>query len=233
MINYIEIGQQLQGYQWLLFSLVLNLSLVLFSIVFHVLLEKTISKPPLQPDSHPLQLKDVYTVLTTVICNALILLLGAFLWKQQWLVLGHTNSIVTVAIEVVVLVLAMDLLMYFFHYIAHNPFFYHRIHQKHHEHESTNCLSLFVLHPLESLGFGLILVVLLLLYPFSIYSIAVYLFINVLWGTIGHLNREFFPSKSKNIAIGTSEFHNQHHQHQDKNFGFYSSIWDRIFKTYR
>lgn len=66
----------------------------------------------------------------------------------------------------------------------------------------------------------------------NIFSITIYLFINLIWGTVGHLNREFFPKWIEQLFLGTTKFHNQHHLNEQKNFGFYTSIWDRMFGTY-
>ena len=123
--------------------------------------------------------------------------------------------------------------MYLFHYAAHIPFIYKILHSKHHEHVSTNYLSLFVLHPFETIGFGMMMMVLLMCYHFSLAAITIYLFINLVWGTIGHLNREFFPASFDRFFVGTSKFHNLHHLDEHKNFGFYTSIWDRLFGTYK
>jgi sterol desaturase/sphingolipid hydroxylase (fatty acid hydroxylase superfamily) len=106
------------------------------------------------------------------------------------------------------------------------------LHGKHHEHVSTNFLSLFVLHPFETIGFGLMMIVLLMGYNFSLTAIVTYLTINLIWGTIGHLNR-IFSDKFDRLGIGTTRFHNLHHLDERKNFGFYTSIWDRLFGTYK
>lgn len=129
--------------------------------------------------------------------------------------------------------IAILVVMYIFHCLVHHPFIYKILHRKHHEHKSTNFLSLFVLHPFETLGFGLMMISVFMLYDFSIFSITIYLFINLIWGTIGHLNREFFPKWMEQLFLGTTKFHNQHHLNEQRNFGFYTSIWDRIFGTYK
>ncbi len=122
--------------------------------------------------------------------------------------------------------------MYVFHYLAHTPYLYQLMHRKHHEHISTNFLSLFVIHPLECLGFGLMMIALLISYNFSMLAVTLYILINLIWGTVGHLNREFFPARTELMGIGTTQFHNKHHLYENKNFGFYTNIWDRIFNTY-
>lgn len=231
--DYLNMFWQFSWPQWLVFSLISNIFLYLFSIGLYLFIDKTCRKSPLQDKDHPVSASDFYLSLFTVICNSLVMLIGAFLWKHGWIKLGTTQSGMKVSLEVIGLLLFMDLFMYFFHYAAHLPFVYKMIHGKHHEHVSTNYLSLFVLHPFETIGFGLMMLVLLLCYDFSVISISIYLFINLIWGTIGHLNREFFPAWSDKFFVGTTRFHNQHHLDETKNFGFYTSIWDRLFGTYK
>ena len=231
--GYLELFWQFSWPQWIIFSLVVNIFLYLFSIGLYLFIDKTCRKSALQAQNHPVTKPDFYQSLLTVLCNSLVMLIGVFLWKNGWITVGTHQSSVVIALEVVALLFLMDLLMYFFHYAAHFPFVYKLLHGKHHEHVSTNYLSLFVLHPFETLGFGLMMLVLLIVYDFSVVSISIYLLINLIWGTIGHLNREFFPASFDKFFVGTTRFHNQHHLDETKNFGFYTSIWDRLFGTYK
>ncbi|KMQ63219.1 fatty acid hydroxylase [Chryseobacterium angstadtii] len=219
--------------QWIIFSFLSNIFLCLFSIGLYQFIEKTCRKEQLQEHNHPVTRSDFYLCLLTVFCNSLVMLLGAFLWKNHLIILDAEPSAVSVFLETIALILLMDFLMYFFHYAAHLPLVYKILHGKHHEHVSTNFLSLFVLHPFETIGFGLMILALLMSYDFSILSISFYLLINLIWGTIGHLNREFFPASFDHFLVGTTKFHNQHHLDENRNFGFYTSIWDRLFGTYR
>lgn len=231
--GYLHLLWQFSWPQWIIFSLIINGFLYLFSIGLYVFIEKTCRKSQLQGKNHPVTRSDFYLSLFTIICNSFVMLLGVFLWKNGWIVLGETQSVVRIIAEVAALLLLMDLLMYFFHYGAHLPFIYKILHRKHHEHVSTNFLSLFVLHPFETIGFGLMMLALLIGYDFSVISISIYLVLNLIWGTIGHLNREFFPASFDRLLVGTTRFHNQHHLDESKNFGFYTSIWDRVFGTYK
>lgn len=231
--GYLEMFWQFSWSQWMVLSLLINVFLYLFSIGLYFFIDKTCRKNQLQKQNHPVTASDFYLSLITVICNALVMMLGVFLWKTGWIEVGHGQSVVLVTLESIALLFLMDLLMYFFHYAAHLPFIYKILHGKHHEHVSTNFLSLFVLHPLETIGFGLMMLILLVGHDFSVVSVSVYLLINLIWGTIGHLNREFFPARFDRFFIGTTRFHNQHHLDETKNFGFYTSIWDRLFGTYK
>ena len=231
--GYLNLFWQFSWPQWVVFSLIVNVFLYLFSISLYLFIDKTCRKSPLQERDHPVTKSDIHLSFLTVVCNSLVMLLGVFLWKNDWIELGNTQSGIMIFLEVAALLLLMDLMMYFFHYAAHLPWVYKVLHGKHHEHVSTNYLSLFVLHPLETIGFGLMMLVLLMCHDFSVVSISIYLLINLIWGTIGHLNREFFPSWFDRFFVGTTRFHNLHHLDETKNFGFYTSIWDRLFGTYK
>ena len=231
--GYLQILQQFSWLRWMVFSIVVNVFLYLFSIGLYLFIDETCRKSPLQASDHPVTKADFFISILTVICNCAVMLLGVFLWKKGWITLNNEAPVYQIFLEVLALVLLMDFCMYLFHYAAHIPFIYKILHSKHHEHISTNYLSLFVLHPFETIGFGIMMMVLLMCYHFSLAAITIYLFINLVWGTIGHLNREFFPASFDRFFVGTSKFHNLHHLDEHKNFGFYTSIWDRLFGTYK
>nr|WP_317632455.1 sterol desaturase family protein [uncultured Flavobacterium sp.] len=221
------------GLDWIIFSLASNIGLFLISLTFYVLVDVTCSKQKLQVNSYPIKWNDIKLSMLTILINAFVQLIGVYFLKLNWLQISYDSDLLTLVVEVFAIILIMDLVMYFFHYLAHIPFFYKIIHAKHHEHVSTNLLSLFVLHPIEAFGFGMLMLLVFMSYTFSVYAISFYILINLIWGTVGHLNLAFFPKWVNQIYVGTSEFHNQHHVQENKNFGFYTSVWDRVFKTYK
>lgn len=232
-MDFLSLLENLSWPQWIIFSIISNTFLYLFSIGFYIVIDKTCRKNKIQTTDHPFLKADLYVSFLTLFLNIVVMLTGVCLWKLGWVTLNESKNIFTIVVEIVAITLIMDVLMYIFHYFVHHPLLYNILHRKHHKHTSTNFLSLFVLHPLETLGFGLMMVFVFMLYDFSIFSITTYLFINLIWGTIGHLNREFFPKWTERLFLGTTKFHNQHHLNEQKNFGFYTSIWDRLFGTYK
>lgn len=219
----------------ILMSLILNFGMYFFSIGIYYLLTYLSKKATIQLEYQRVKKLDVLLSILVVICNSSVFLLGFLLWKNG-IITVKGNSFPTSLFEVVLLILAMDLAMYIFHRVAHFKFFFKYVHGQHHQHESTNAISLFVLHPLEALGFGIIMIIILALYPFSEVTVGLYLLINLLWGTIGHLNVEIFPKRITKIVmlktLGTVTFHNIHHQVPGCNFGFYTFIWDKLFGTF-
>lgn len=219
--------------EWIVFALLSNILLYVFSISIYIFIDKTCTKNKIQAKDMTLTFADFYQSQLTLCINAFVMLIGVFCMKMGYIKLYLHTVFIDYVIELVALLLIMDFLMFIFHYLAHQPFIYKLVHYKHHKHISTNFFSLFVLHPIEALGFGLLMLGVLFCYNFSLISVFCYIIINVIWGTIGHLNREFFPKWVNRFYIGTSRFHHDHHINEAYNFGFYTSIWDHLFNTYK
>ena len=172
----------------------------------------------------------------TNVLNTIVTYIGYWLWKNGFIGIS-TEVSGFILIDFLILFLAMDLLMYVFHYIIHKTWLYKAIHGLHHKAVNPKPIDLFVLHPLETISFGALWLLLLLLWTFNLYAIVLYLMINVLFGMIGHLGMEPLNATLRNKPLlkylGTSSFHHQHHQDISHNFGFYTSIWDRLFGTYK
>lgn len=171
----------------------------------------------------------------TLLLNTGITFAGFWLWRQGFIVIREGTS-ARLALDFAVLFLGMDLLMYVFHYAIHHTPLHRWVHGLHHEYPEPQPLDLFVLHPLETLGFGGLWLVLMVLYPAYFGAILAYLVVNVLFGALGHSGVEPFPAAWAHRPVlkylGSSGFHFQHHQDERHNFGFYTSLWDRLFGTF-
>ena len=182
----------------------------------------------------PLRPLEVGAALGSIGLNALISILGWWLWKNGLIVIYSTSFYHSIW-HCIAMTLFMDLGMYVFHRLAHSPVIFRLVHSFHHRHETTNPISLFVLHPAEVVGFGLLMIVYLLLFPIEITGLMGYLTLNVLWGTLGHSGVEPLPARFGTLPLlklsGTSTFHAEHHEHPQYNFGFYTLIWDKLFGT--
>ena len=182
----------------------------------------------------PLRRIELAAAFSAIVLNAAVSVAGWKLWTMGHITL-HASSIGRAILDCGVMTLFMDLGMYFFHRVVHQPRLYRLFHRFHHRHESTNPISLFVLHPLEVIGFGSLMIVFLAAYPMSGPGLMAYLALNVLFGTLGHSGVEPFPERLRSIPvlelIGTSTFHAEHHEHPRYNFGFYTLVWDKLFGT--
>lgn len=184
----------------------------------------------------PVEWMEILLAGTCVVLNTAVALAGWILWRHGWITV-RTGGGWRVALDVAVLLAAMDFLMYIFHRIAHLPMIFPFVHSTHHRYDRPRPLSLFVLNPAEVLGFGMLWLLLLCLYTSTWTGIVIYLTINTVFGTIGHLGVEPVSRFLQNLPIvrylGSSTFHAAHHGDRHVNFGFYSDVWDRVFRTKR
>ena len=172
-----------------------------------------------------------------IVLNAGVAVAGVALWREGALDLrpyGDYGAF-TVILDAVVLFVAMDFAMYVFHRIAHHPLLFPIAHKTHHLYENPRPLTLFVLNPIEVLGFGALWLVVLHLYTSSIEGVLIYLTANLSFGLIGHLGVEPAPEAWVRVPllryVATSTFHAEHHTDRQFNYGFYLLVWDRLFGT--
>jgi sterol desaturase/sphingolipid hydroxylase (fatty acid hydroxylase superfamily) len=218
-----------------LFFLVLNVALFAGSLllghllVAHFATGRRVTEPP-----PPLERQEVVLAAVCVVMNTVVTVAGWILWRHGLLTI-YRGIGWRVWLDALVLLVLMDGAMYGLHRIAHLPWVYPWLHHAHHRYDRRRPLNLFVLSPLEVIAFGALWLVVLRVYPASFVGIGLYLALNLLFGTLGHLGVEPFPRAwldgSVGRLLGSSTFHAGHHQREHVNFGFYTTLWDRLFGT--
>ena len=182
----------------------------------------------------PISNQETRLATACVLLNSVVALAGWWLWRIGII---HIRRDVdwSCLLDMAILLLLMDFFMYATHRIVHLPGVYERVHRTHHLYELTRPLSLFVLGPLEVLGFGALWLGVLSLYSSSWLGIVLYLLLNAAFGALGHIGVEPFPAMWVKLPgiknLTTSTFHAQHHMDIHSNFGFYTDIWDRLFRS--
>ncbi|MBY0503656.1 MAG: sterol desaturase family protein [Bryobacteraceae bacterium] len=123
-----------------------------------------------------------------------------------------------------------DLCLYVLHRLMHTTWLYEAAHRRHHDHTNVSGISLYVMNPLEAAGFGLLLILFLLGHSCSIEALLGFLFLNWLYGTIGH---SALPISGGLLSwfVGDAAFHHRHNVEQNCNFGFFTGVWDRLWRT--
>ncbi len=170
--------------------------------------------------------KEILYSLLILVINIIVAVPGFILWSKEIIVFSNHNF----WSSLIGIFLLMDLLMYVLHWVSHNIGYLKKIHSQHHEHSvKFNCVSLYYMSPWESVFFGLLLTIITLLFSFNLYSFILFLIFNWFYGVITHLNvkkiRPYF------LIFTTNAFHKNHHELNSKNYGFYTFLWDRVFKT--
>jgi lathosterol oxidase len=210
---------------WLAFFLTLAIG--------HALARRYHGKPT-TPPPEPVSPKELWLATSCVLVNTIITIAGIVLW-QLGVISVRRELDWRVALDVLVLIAAMDFLMYVFNRVAHARWIFPLVHATHHEYNNPRPLTLFVLNPFETLAFGILWVLVITVYTSSWLGIALYLAFNLAFGLIGHLGVEPLPASWIAIPIvrevSTSTFHAEHHLDAGHNFGFYTLVWDRLFGT--
>jgi lathosterol oxidase len=216
---------------WLLVE---NVILFLLAIGFGQLLVIGFRSRTVGPEPDAVGWREWGLAVGCVVGNTLVTIVGWFLWRAGVIVVRRDTGI-WAWLDVVVLLIVMDLGMYLSHRLAHHPWIYPIVHQTHHRYDRPRPLHLFVLNPLEVLGFGGLWLAVISVYSSSWLGMVVYLTLNLVFGMVGHLGVEPYPrswAREKALGyVGTSTFHAEHHQDRRVNFGFYTLIWDRLFGT--
>ena len=157
--------------------------------------------------------------------NGLVTYAGIRLWQEGILVLGHGPWWMAL-LDTVALVLVLDALMFAGHWLMHRPWIFPLVHRYHHAVVEPVPITLFHLSFIESIGFGGLFLGVLLVRPWDIAAVIAYVVLNLALGVIAHLGA---TARWPNFI---SRMHLTHHRDPERNFGFYTVIWDRIFRTY-
>lgn len=211
-----------------------NVLVLLLSVVLGAWLVRRFAHRRVAPEALPLQREELVLASVCVVLNTVVTFAGLLLWRQGW-IRFHLEGGLRVLVDFGVLMGVMDLGMYLLHRTAHAPLLYRWLHAPYHRYERARPLTLFVLSPLEVLGFGALWLAVCVAYEASWAAMVLYLVFNTLWGVLGHLGVEPFPDGwvrwPVTRAVATTTFHARHHLEQARNFGFYTLVWDRLFGT--
>ncbi len=214
----------------------LNVGLFGLSVAAGAVLVRAFHDRPVSAEPDPVSWQEWALAALCVVLNTGVAVAGWWLWRRGWIAVRPSRWGRGV-VDVAVLFVAMDLLMYLFHRVAHVRWLYPWVHSTHHRYDRPRPQNLFVLNPAEVLGFGGLWLAVLCLYPATWAGILAYLTVNLAFGTLGHLGVEPFPKAISGWPVlrhlGSSTFHANHHGDRDVNFGFYTDVWDRLFGTRR
>jgi sterol desaturase/sphingolipid hydroxylase (fatty acid hydroxylase superfamily) len=124
-----------------------------------------------------------------VVLNGGVAGAGGVLWRAGLIRVRRDAGAWDVALDVAVLFVAMDVLMYAFHRLAHPRWLFPLIPNTHHRYDRPRPLDRFVLNPAEVLGFGALWLALLCVYPATWAGILLCLGLNLAFGTLAAFRR--------------------------------------------
>ena len=130
-----------------------------------------------------------------------------------------------------------DAYFYWMHRLMHSPLLYRKVHLIHHKSTNPSPWTAYAFHPLEAIIEAGI--VPLIAFTVPVYRNAFFLFMlfQIIYNVYGHLGYELYPKNFNKTILGkwinTGSAHNEHHRSFHGNYGLYTLIWDRLFKTLR
>lgn len=233
--NFFDTLYTMPLWQASIWALLENITIFVVCLIAGNLLIKRYHQYPITETPEPVTWIEIGLAASCVILNAVVTIVGIALWREGIIRVIFETNLLRVALDSIVLFFAMDIAMYVFHRIAHHPLLFPLIHSTHHRFENPRPLTLFVLNPFETLGFGTLWLLVITIYPATWLGIIIYLTLNIVFGLVGHVGVEPMPSSWIKLPvinyISTSTFHAEHHLDKDHNYGFYTLIWDRLFGT--
>ena len=175
----------------------------------------------------------------TLVLNSAVSVAGWLLWRRGDIEFSPALGPAVVR-DAVLLTIAMDAAMYAGHRVAHHHVLYPLVHVLHHRFVLPRPATLFAMHPIEVFGFGAMWLTALVVFtavgfPLTAAGIGIYVAVNLLFGTMGHVGVEPLPDRLRRSWlfrwVATPSFHVGHHLDPRSNMGFYSTVWDRMFGT--
>jgi lathosterol oxidase len=128
-----------------------------------------------------------------------------------------------------------DTYFYWMHRLLHHKKLFNITHVLHHRSTNPSPWTSYSFHILEAWTEGGVLLVIAILIPVHILSIAAFVVTAFIINVYGHLGYEIVPKRFRRSFMfkifNTSVYHNLHHSKFKGNYGLYFRIWDRLLGT--
>jgi Delta7-sterol 5-desaturase len=128
-----------------------------------------------------------------------------------------------------------DAYFYWIHRLMHHPKMFKYVHLVHHQSHNPSPFTAYAFHPIEAFLEAIIVTIFAFTIPLHRSHIIVYMLFQIIYNVYGHLGYEILPKGFNYNWLGryfnTSVAHNMHHKYAVKNYGLWTTIWDRAFGT--
>ena len=134
-----------------------------------------------------------------------------------------------------VMFLMYDLWFYLTHLLLHSKLLFNLIHVVHRKSKYVSPLSALSMHPIEALINQIALLALFFIFPIHTTHVYIWSAVTITYTTYLHIGVEIYSDRFLNTKLGklvyTATEHAKHHNFFKGSYGFYTLIWDRVFKT--
>lgn len=219
----------------LVFSMIVTLYVAVFILFKNQLALRRIQldkPPPAKLIRHDLIWTSINLVFTSITPIVVLILVD-----QELLIAldKRPTSFWIIGAEFLLFFFLFDAFYYHAHRLLHQKTLYRWIHQYHHRATSPNFFTAFAFHPLEGVFMSMMSSIVAYGLGFHFYSLVSVMLFQYLMNMSVHCGHEYFPKfwyqKWFTAWFMSPTFHDQHHEKFNYNFGAFTTIWDRVFKT--
>lgn len=140
------------------------------------------------------------------------------------------HSFLYFVLSSVVLLLWIDVSLYWAHRTLHYPYLFKKIHRLHHRTTAPTAVNTFAMHPLEAIYYQFLTFLPFMIMPVHFLSAILILVYTDYVSLVDHSGIKF---QSIFFWQSPSQFHDDHHKYFHVNFGQTCWFWDWIFGSWR
>ncbi len=152
---------------------------------------------------------------------------GSTLYSSGGYAGGLVLGVLSEAARMVLGLAVQSVLEYYWHRLMHLPAVYRRLHKYHHHYKAPSCFTDMFIHPLEAVGYYVVLYSPSFLVPMHVVSFCVYMTILGAAGILDHSGIDV-----RVLGVYDTRDHDAHHSRTHVNYGFPFPLLDIWHDTY-
>jgi sterol desaturase/sphingolipid hydroxylase (fatty acid hydroxylase superfamily) len=137
--------------------------------------------------------------------------------------------------SIALMIFLHDGYFYWTHRLLHLPFWFEKIHIRHHLSSSPDPLTALAFHPVEAIIQAVFFPLIILTIPIHVAAILIFLLFMVFMNVLGHSGYQLFhygKGMRKWLSWNnSSRSHDAHHQFAKGNYSLYFTFWDKWMGT--
>lgn len=215
------------------FSHLLLLYMVVISIAYNLLIKNGKLKSELKHFTRELKYSALSLFLFSVIANVLY---GTKLIQYTTLYYNISEHGWVYYFSIIpVMFIIYDLYFYVTHRVMHHKKLFNLFHVTHHKSKEISPITALSMDILEAIINQGALIMLFFIFPIHTSHVYLWVVVTISYTIYLHSGIELFSNKFLETKIGklinTTKTHSEHHLKFKGNYGYYTLIWDKIFKT--
>lgn len=150
-----------------------------------------------------------------------------YLIRISWIELSE-NTLLNIVIGLIILSIWNEVHFFAVHRLLHTPFLMRNVHKIHHQSIVPTVYSSYCFHWFEAFLLSTLPLTIAPFLNFAPFSLLLYPMLNILLNFAGHSNYKFKQNFTNKYFTSLGIRHNYHHIKFSKNYGFASSLFDKL-----